>query len=847
MGRTHDPRARFVAILAVAFAIVLGTAAAAQSVIVESMGVGGWYRPGTPTGILVRASADVEQASEAELVWELDGPDGDRLEVSRRVIVEPGRTVRAWLYGTVMPVAGSEFTEFTVRLWEVIDGERSRELGRTRFSPDALQPPVRAASLADDLALVVGSATMGLEQFDFDTRSGGFPATLNGSMHTATVADPALLPDRATGLRGYGVIVWSEPLPQSLPPAQAAALLDWISRGGHLVVAPTGADDAWGAGTLRSAPSHALRELIPERGLAGTRREGVLVRDLLSTLSKSSTLTNRAAVTDLWTFDAATLPSPWRPLAALAVPRSGSLGVATPAPDSIQGELWAVRRTWGTGLVSFLGIDADSLSRRALQPGGFPQASAFWGPIIGRRGDALTRQEFTPLAQADPSPLVRGSGATIDLLGGVIRSSVDIGTQAIVGVLLAFGLFAAYWVLAVPVAFYALKSRGLERHSWLAYTTLAIVFSGVAWITAMVATAGATSGARVRHLSVVDLVIPPVATEKPEATAHGWASIQLPGYGRAEILLRDAAPGDTLAAFAEPDAMVTGFPDTQAIHQSVLEPAVLDMPSRATATLVEYQSSSLSPRWRGAVSLQSGQPITCEVSSAGGTVRARMNGSLVHSLPVPMESVYIVLVAPVRSPTVAMLGSPASPSPEAELSLKGAMRFTGSWQPGRPLDLGATLGTVVLHSMSSAENELTRELEQSWTGPLRSRSVLGVESSALSTPQRLAAASLFGLLAPPAYLKARPDAAELGDTTRIGRSIGHELDLGGHAAGGAVIIIGAINGELPVELAVAGASAESGGLTIVRSIIPLGSDGRWLAPSITGDASVARLASLSWR
>ncbi len=822
--------------------LAVASAAPAQSVRVVSMGVGGWFRPGTPTGLLVEARAAVEEAAEAELSWEFRGPDGDRVDVTRRVIVEPGQTVRAWLYGTPLADSSAEFTESTVRLWALRGGERTTELARTRFSPDALLPPVRAADVEVDLALVIGTNTMGLEQFDFDPRAGASPPSLNSPMRVANVDSAADLPDRAIGLRGFSLVAWGEPAPQSIPPAQAEALLGWVSRGGHLAIVASGADDTWGisAGPNRRA-THPLRSLLPSGGFPAERLEGVTVQSIVFALSKSPALRTPKATTSVWCFDGDRLASPWRPLAALPTRRYDT-SLAKVEPGSPDGRVWAVRREWGTGLVSLLGIDADELARRALQAGGFPQASTFWGPVIGRRGDAVTRAEYASLGQAEPPILMASPGADLDLLGGTVRAAVDIGSDAVSAILVAFVLFAAYWALAVPVSYYSLRSKGWVRHAWLAFVAIALAFCLLAW---GLSTNAGGQGRGARHLSIVDWVVSvgPADVGSPGGrTARGWIGVPLPGYGRAMFSLDHAEAGDSLLPFSEPQSLTTGFPDTQVIPLSTTRASELDVPARATVTLLEYEAAGAATEgWEDPVRLTGTEPASCEIF-AGPTIRAQVFGSIVHSLPAAMEDVYVVLAAPVRTPVTALDGTPARPVPSGAAPLRGTMRYVGTWEPGTPLDLNRTFGTAMLYGATSDRNDLANEINRSWCTPLRSRSVFSMDATTLTPNQRLAAMSLYGLLTPPAYLRPRQDMeSELGGATRLVRSLGHWMDLGGHAAGGAVIVIGAVHGSLPVHVQLDGERLSSTGTTIVRSIIPLGSNGSWLAPTIPDQATV------SWR
>ena len=826
---------RLIAFILFALVVMVAPRAKADtSLAVERFGVGSTIRSGGLCGILVRAQTDVAAPTDGEISWELPNGDGDRVEMSRPVIFEPGRPVRAWVYGVVPPartaVEAQGFVS-TLRLWRIENGARVEELGRVRFTPNSAQQPSQAVDSTTDLIGVIGSGRMGLDAYSNIPSGFQVVPSENGELRVVMGIEPEGMPDRWWGLDTFGTLVWTSATPQSLSASQAEAVLSWIGRGGHLVIVLPSAGNPWDLGT---APTHAMGSILPRTG--SVRQRAVAVSTFVSTLSLSNHLLNPSASTDLWTFDPSTLDRAFRPLCAMATPHASKSGIAMPAKDTLDGAIWAVRRNWGTGIISILGIDADALSRRALQAGAFPQADVFWNPILGMRCDTPSPQEYASLAATNPRRLVRGDGSAIDVLGDLVDESIGLRGEAVTSILWAFLAFVSYWVVAVLVSYYGLRSRGLERHSWVAYTLVAIVFGAGAWTLSLWSR---LSQLRVQHWSVIDQVLQPdhvpTAGEPLPIHIRGWMGAYLPGYNRTRVVLDDAAGGDYIAGWTSPRSTGSGFPDPQTVVQPISSWSSTTVPARATATLLSFDHAGAPPDgWGSLVRVAEGSSVNCEVR-AGRSLYAVLSGVIEHSFPAPLEDVHILMMTTVRAMPARLVGNPPVRSPSGVIALRGTMRIRSTWLKDEPLDLGSIIGGVDLGPFESAQNPLSTQIDDAWIKRIRDLSAFDMGQSTMTPSMRIGASTLYSLLTPPRYFIESTDQPEF-RSVHCSRSDAHWLDLSDHAMTSCIIIWGTVRGPLPLRLSIDGVTPIADGMTLVRTIIPLNQDADWLAPLATGRA-----------
>jgi hypothetical protein len=157
---------RSIAAALVALLQILGSAATAQSIGVELIhfGAGDVARGGGPLAVQVEFKSSLAERIELEAVWEIPNADLDIAEYSRRMVIAPGQTQRKWLYGVLPPDQEGTLLGaiYDLRLYEIKDGERVRDLGTAKIAPSSAANPCRVIGLADDAILVVGPRSLGL-------------------------------------------------------------------------------------------------------------------------------------------------------------------------------------------------------------------------------------------------------------------------------------------------------------------------------------------------------------------------------------------------------------------------------------------------------------------------------------------------------------------------------------------------------------------------------------------------------------------------------------------------------------------------------------------------------------
>lgn len=776
----------------------------------------------------------LDRVIELEAVLELPNADLDIAEHSRSFVLNPGQSQRRWIYGTLPPMGEGTLRSsiFELRLYELEGGQRARDLGTAQIAPELAENTPRVLSPEEDAVLVVGARSAGLDIYaQLPNGLQSIPA-LNTVTAVANLRDTESFPDRWEGYSPFATVVWSSGavVPSRLSEEAVRALAEWTERGGNLVIALPSAGDPWDVGV---AGRHGLSELLPS--VAPTRIEDVPVTELLPILSLERAIRARDARMRVAVFDEATLDRGWRPFVAMPSRKSAN-GVPEPRADSLDARIVAVRREFGFGHITLLGLDVDELAARALQTPAIPQGDVFWNRILGRRGDTLSGAEYAALSDANRLT-TRGGYTRAIGEGAEVAGSVGLTGQAAVGALAALGVFALYWVVAGPLGFAVLRRMGRQRWSWVVYVAVALVFTAAIW---MVGSGLASNAARVRHFTVLDVVerAPGESdvTKPQPKRATGWLSLFVPDYGTVEVALdraSDAAlvgtPRNTLASWRASGSDAEGFPSRERYRVPLDSPDALGLPARST-------SIDLETRWMGALAPEWGRmphataPVSVTVDRSAAPATISIAGQLTHGLPAVLNDVTIVHVWPVRNDPMA-LGTDKPPTRRApgQLPNRGVMRSVASWAPGEPLDLAKQLPRAAI----TDRGVLERELRQTYYDPIyRAASQFGgfggVAESPMSLVRSMPMLSLYGMLQPPDYLQNPPQDPEV---LRITRHDMRELDLSCWLAQPCLIVMGTlVEVPLPYGLTVDGEAVPSSGPVFVRWIMPLPDSSDWIVP-----------------
>ncbi len=798
--------------------LLLSSAAAAHgqaagdaevSVELSQFGVGSAFRPGDIAAIRLDLTTSLPEPTPCWVQWEMPNAEGDIAEYGRSVTLSPGMTAPVWLYAPISPRATSQ-SVWTVRAFEERDGRRRQELGGARISPG-----LAGAQLVEPdrgMIAVVGRARMGLDEYANSWSERATPPGAHEETRIISGILPQDLPDRWEGLKPFEAVVWSDALPQQMRTDAAGALREYVRRGGHLVITLPEAGNPWGLG---ARGQNWLDELIVHQ--APRRDEGVLVSELLPLLSKAKSvprdfeLSLRVFRDEHAGFDA--IDNQYAPLLSL------------PEPD---GRVVAVQRLVGFGRITILGVDLSSQRLASMR---LPHADAFWNRVLGRRSDTPQASEVQAMKSIEPRVLTSGGANELMIGDGrLFGEHVDKAGRAGLGLFAAVFLFGGYWLLAGVGSFYMLKSRGLVRHSWIAFAATAAVFTAVAW-----------GGVRVfrehtsefRHVTVLDHVARPPDDPRPDELhyqrAFAWGALYSPGYGEERVSI-DSEPmqQDLLLTWAAPDDAPERFPNVDRYAIDVGRSfADYRIPVRATATrLYADWMGALDPDWGGVLRVDPQDPIRVEPDPAGGVPRIR--GTVIHDLPGRLDNVTILWITGTRTtgPRYAVADGAelpwVPPMRSGEMLTMGhmvALRADQPVYPGEPLSLSVL--------QPSGQTNLERNIYRRYIEDEEGDGYSGIPGVARGTSrlteskrrQYLEMMGFFHQLTPPKYLRVEGKEPE---TAIVTRKLGREMDLSAWFTSPCLILIGYLEGPpSPVPLLVNGEQPAGGGLTIVRWIYPL--------------------------
>lgn len=818
---------RFAQIYSLLLCLLAPAGAHAQTTIeLLEFGVGNAFRPGSSVGVRLRITSDLDEATPALIQWELENGDGDIAEFTRPVPLQArGGTTTLWLYGVLPPVNDPSAlldTDWGFRLFQLIDGVKVKELASTRLSPRSAANAPQPVSLIQEQFLVIGPNPAGLRGYGAIPSFQGNPA-LNAPSHISWGVRVANLPDSWEGLSPFSTIVWSHASDGSYSPNELdgrrdveRALRAWIQRGGHLVILLPGSGDPWRLGRDDAA----LGDLF--KGLTAIRHPAVSLAALLPALSPDDELNNPAKMIAIHTFDAANLPSPWRPLAAI-----------TPSlPEDAKTLVWGVRRSLGFGAIDVLGIDVSNPDLQVQQSPRLPHTGVFWRPILGRRATAPSGSVLSTLAE---NKQLVTTGVSMNNLGtgALISTHIGLGGAAAQGLLAAMGLFAVYWIVAGPGGFAILKTIKMQRHAWLVFVGTATAFAVLAWAGSKLLRNQDTS---IRHVTVLSHLYNPLDTSSSEVqfdAAATWFSAPLAGYGMVEVGLGDesSAPGNILNHFSPPpNGSANRFPDADRYEIPFDSRARYKVPARATSA--EFSGvflgipASTGDAWSSTISVSKNDPLVLERDSLTKTIRLR--GTLENASGVTFDRVHLIHVHPLRTPAPRSLEKDRGlPLVTDELPNYGIFVDYGSpWKPGTSLDLAATLyPNGPLPERTRGKDSLHAAIKRSYVDPYIDtsgwRGVTSVTTVSVDDQLRyLAMLGMYNALPPPTWHTANE--TQQPDTVRFHRMLAYAIDRSRWLGEACLIVVAfAENVPCPLPITVDGETPQSNGRVMVQWIHPL--------------------------
>ncbi len=804
-------------------------------------------RPGEWCGFQVQLTDSAAKARDVFVRVEIKDPDGDRAVMQRYAVLNPNTKQHVWLYAW-LPFGPRDF-RFTVHEAEdragaigesgsggaagvgggTIDRYRAgRRIGSLFYT----LPSSSAVDSGTSLIAVLGAPTAGLDQYtgvrSTASNDNACP-TAHGLTETITGLRPDDLPDRWMGLAQFEALVWTGreagEQPGNLREPQAEAIREWVRRGGHFIVVLPSIGQTWYGVTAgasgASAALNPLADIMPD--VRPKVNEGVPLepyRQLL-TASQTAPMPRNAVV---HTFDEPGRAGPYD---------------AIPIMQGESGDTVVVRRLVGAGAVTVIGVD---LARRDLMARDALQAGQFWNRILGKRMRVLTQTELASLKSGGTSknsvPLFAARRDPVNF-DSPISTVIAKQSKAAAGLLAAFAVFLAYWLVAGPLGYVVLKQRNRVHHAWLVFVAATALFSLVGW--------GSSSALKLgrdvdKHYTLLDHVY-----GQSNPRMRSWVELTLPRYGEQRVSVRPATPGtpefeggsggrwhQAMTAWeggTETSSALQSFPDARSYTVDARSPDTADFPARSTTRQLQIDFAGAPPaswdmiRPLAADGVELGREIYFE-EPPGGTGeggadrqtadrRWRIQGRLVHNLPGPLRDVHVFVVREMslRWPQAEAI---AVPLPAVVIGGKGP----NAWEPGVPLDLEPVIPR-------SARD--TRDFFLNIRGKASAFGT-GLTSGALPqnavTLNRAALAQAFYSMLEP------PDPGASAEIWAVRQST-HNWDLGRWFTQPCVIVVGLLGEEsgsgaveCPVPISIDGASPEEvrknvRGMTVVRWIYPL--------------------------
>lgn len=785
----------------------LGQETTSVDLKVLQWGVGNMARPGGWVGVQVQVTDLGQTTREVLLELSVPDPDGDAT-LYQTTLAVGGERKTTWIYGR-LPFSAFTAQEFVMSAYAVTEPTSAQRtagvaregelLGRTKFRiPTQTEPRVGQFG-------VIGRPKAGLTNFKTDASGygSGYPPMAH---EKADLVDMSVstLPDRWMGLSAMETIVWTgngpDFEPSELSEDSAAAIREWVARGGHLIVVLPVVGQTW------TDPRQPLAEIFP-----------------------------RVSVQRLESVDL----NPYRPLLTdnkdVALPTSGIVQVLEPLPDAKPGEATRIlvgpdgkavvtSRTVGSGAVTVVGLDVAS---RALDGLNAVKADVFWNRVMGRRGRLLSMDEMQK-AQSDRT--YRGprnfSNREQRLLDHDIAGLINKTGKAFAGVMLAFVLFACYWVVAGPLGFWVAKRRESHKHSWVGFVAVGSIFTVVAWTGATWLKPGEGDA---QHLTIVDHVY-----GQPQQRAKVWMSVLLPRFGMMEVAIGNPVEGgagadaknpvhDTLAPWDPAPNELAGaassqFADSQGYGVNSRSPSRMLTPARSTTK--NYVGEWLGgPTWKmplayGEDGTTPGALTLVPDSSQRGW---RVDGTLKHELPGTLKDVTVVVIRGQRPVK-------AAESYVGQLQTEGDCYDAKDWKVGDTLDVDSETQPWRSLYRPGGGSSLLRDIvgnvaNDDYYGGRINRSTGGLQTGPQVHPEsiknRMLALAFYGVLEP-------PNAAIDDRQALVQRTDGHRYSLSRWFSRPCVIVIGQMeNAPSPVPLALNGDPMGTIGRTVVRWIYPL--------------------------
>ncbi len=533
-------------------------------------------RPGQWIPILCDLQVQGSQHFQGELACEMEDLDGDRVSFRQSPVVLTGGGAgkRVWLYVTgvgdiprevdVISSDGAKITTLDVPQVDMLSDN-------ALFILDISERPVARLDRLQTSAMWGGE--MGDREYYRPIAVGRSPANE--------------LPDQWYGLESVDAIVWDKPDPAVLNPAQTAALIGWVKRGGRLVV---GVGDAWPR--LRESP---LAEIVPLRGEEPSVTAASLQFPTEVAFARDGKLEFESAIPVC-----TAKPIRGQPVVGAWIP--GGEGVSLIVMDTIgAGRVTTV----ATGLSDLLRPMTSVLVSRPFFMTCFDlnQMKADW-----------IKKEQEVYFQAERE----------ERLYPRITAPVDFASTGAVLRMGAIGFVILYIFLATGATWWWLNRRSMTTLSWSAFAACAVIAS-VLSLGMVAATRGFT---RVHGVAFYNMV----AGEK-QAAGPVWFGYRSPT--RQEIDLSMPGEGNYLRAMSQPGRLESRYATPERYAAYVSQALLKNTPMRASLKQFEgYRDGPIDGS------------VLAQIVIDRGSGQVRPESWILNDLPVPVSDGWLLYLDP---------------------------------------------------------------------------------------------------------------------------------------------------------------------------------------------------------
>jgi len=477
------------------------------------------YRPGHMAPVFVKLTNTQPAPFEGEIRAVQADDDGDRLHW--RIDAPLAANSTQWRHILICPSPGA-----------LADGDVSISVGSAAgggyrsvvsMGLSMFDPLYRSLMPIDPEALVDGEWTIGVIGVGVGL-FGSLPNHFTTGEPVRVVVVPAeRVPSMWQGLDMIDVLYWSNPRAEDLGDDQRKALVQWVWRGGHLILG-LGSYAAQLAG--RDA---ALAEIIP----VTVKQTGVRVADL--------TALHRALGGGLGGMPAAV---------ARVVPRHGAYVLARDATDGLP---LLCRWAKGCGSVTVMSVTVDDAQLRTTNPS---YASALLARLVGLRSGPGSAGLYY-------------SVSVTDKLGSYLDSTAEGGAIVTIVILMCL----AYALVAGPGTWLYLRAKGLRHLSWWVFGAVVLVATLAGVLLSLF---------QIRSEKINAAVVLDLANGSNYGVVQGYFGVYVPEHRSPELEIGTDPEAALLPMIDPAGKTFGGYPDEKDYQLDLADPTHLKVPVRRT-------------------------------------------------------------------------------------------------------------------------------------------------------------------------------------------------------------------------------------------------------------------------